>query len=201
MLKIDHLTDIELKYICRLQIRILQRAMRMLKFDSEAEDKPRIVYSTCSLNAVENEAVIAAALNSIPGQSLTSFGSSPYSHNYQIHLGYELVDVSGTLPDLLRRPGVSSWRPAVDRDVNMSFASYKEYCDSFEASAAATAATSIPEEEVTEEVVTGDGQGERVDPRGKGKGKDRTKGKVVRNRMLVTQWPPENVAELKLDRW
>lgn len=55
--------------ICtRLQLRILQRAMRMLKHDSSPDDRPRIVYSTCSLNPVENEAVIAAALNSIPGQ-------------------------------------------------------------------------------------------------------------------------------------
>jgi hypothetical protein len=44
-----------------LQTRILQRAMRMLEPDG------RIVYSTCSLNPVENEAVIAAALNSNPG--------------------------------------------------------------------------------------------------------------------------------------
>ena len=39
-----------------LQVRILLRAMKMLKDDG------RIVYSTCSLNPVENEAVISEAL-------------------------------------------------------------------------------------------------------------------------------------------
>ena len=46
-----------------LQTRILTRAMRML------EQGGRIVYSTCSLNPVENEAVIAEALKTVKGTS------------------------------------------------------------------------------------------------------------------------------------
>ena len=46
-----------------LQVRILQRAMSLLKHNG------RIVYSTCSLNPVENEAVIAEALKLNPGMS------------------------------------------------------------------------------------------------------------------------------------
>ncbi|KAF8323022.1 S-adenosyl-L-methionine-dependent methyltransferase [Clavulina sp. PMI_390] len=75
-----------------LQLRILLRAMGMLGTNG------RIVYSTCSLNPIENEAVLAAALNATPGQ-------------------FRLVDVSDRLPGLIRRPGLSTWRVGIDKPV------------------------------------------------------------------------------------
>ncbi|KAG8216542.1 S-adenosyl-L-methionine-dependent methyltransferase [Butyriboletus roseoflavus] len=86
-----------------LQVRILERAMSMLEPDG------RIVYSTCSLNPVENEAVIAAALNS--------------------HPEFELVDVSSRLPELIRRPGIAHWSPTVGRLIDTSHPSWAAYIE------------------------------------------------------------------------
>ncbi|MCJ1390299.1 hypothetical protein MMC18_003157 [Xylographa bjoerkii] len=69
------------------QVRILFRAIQMLKAGG------RVVYSTCSMNPIENEAVVAAAIARCGGLDKV-----------------ELVDCSSSLPELRRRPGLTSWK-------------------------------------------------------------------------------------------
>ncbi|XP_050371787.1 uncharacterized protein LOC126789672 [Argentina anserina] len=68
-----------------LQVQIAMRGLSLLKVGG------RMVYSTCSMNPVENEAVI--------GEILRKCGGS-----------VELVDVSSELPQLVRRPGLKKWK-------------------------------------------------------------------------------------------
>ncbi|CBY00502.1 similar to tRNA (cytosine-5-)-methyltransferase ncl1 [Plenodomus lingam JN3] len=70
-----------------LQLRILFRGLQMLKKGG------RMVYSTCSMNPVENEAVIAAAIEACGGTSKV-----------------QLVDCSDHLPNLKRKPGLNIWK-------------------------------------------------------------------------------------------
>lgn len=74
------------------QVRILVRGLQMLKVGG------RIVYSTCSMNPIENEAVLASAIDRCGGLDKVN-----------------IVDVSHELPELKRRPGVGSWK-VFDRD-------------------------------------------------------------------------------------
>lgn len=69
------------------QLRILVRALSMLKVGG------RVVYSTCSMNPVENEAVIASAIDRCGGLSKV-----------------DVMNSSSTLPKLKRREGLTSWK-------------------------------------------------------------------------------------------
>lgn len=69
------------------QVRILVRALQMLKVGG------RVVYSTCSMNPIENEAVIASAIERCGGAA-----------------NVRIVDCSNELPGLKRASGLRSWK-------------------------------------------------------------------------------------------
>ncbi|KAJ0252404.1 S-adenosyl-L-methionine-dependent methyltransferases superfamily protein [Hirschfeldia incana] len=68
-----------------LQVVIAMRGLSLLKVGG------RMVYSTCSMNPIENEAVVAEILR-------------------RCGCSVELVDVSDKLPELIRRPGLKKWK-------------------------------------------------------------------------------------------
>lgn len=68
-----------------LQINILNRGLQLLKKGG------KLIYSTCSLSPVENEAVVASALRKWGDQ-------------------IKLVDCQHDLPGLVRRSGLSNWK-------------------------------------------------------------------------------------------
>ncbi|XP_074270461.1 uncharacterized protein LOC141594202 [Silene latifolia] len=80
-----------------LQLKIAMRGISLLKVGG------RMIYSTCSMNPVENEAVVAEILRRC-GDSV------------------ELIDVSSELPQLVRRPGLKKWKV---RDKGLWLSSYK----------------------------------------------------------------------------
>ncbi len=85
-----------------LQLQILDRGVELLKVGG------RIVYSTCSFNPIENEAVVAEMLKLANGS-------------------VRLVDVSSELPALQRRPGLDAWKvKAKDGNLYDSFESLPE---------------------------------------------------------------------------
>ncbi|OTA63765.1 S-adenosyl-L-methionine-dependent methyltransferase [Hypoxylon sp. EC38] len=68
------------------QVRILVRALQMLKVGG------RVVYSTCSMNPVENEAVVVSAIERCGGPDKI-----------------EIIDCKDRLPGLKRSPGMHQW--------------------------------------------------------------------------------------------
>ncbi|KAL4914909.1 S-adenosyl-L-methionine-dependent methyltransferase [Aspergillus aurantiobrunneus] len=83
------------------QVRILVRALQMLKVGG------RVVYSTCSMNPIENEAVVASAIERCGGSDKV-----------------QIIDCSKELPGLKRVSGLRSWK-VMDRE-NRWWSSWKE---------------------------------------------------------------------------
>lgn len=82
----------------RLQVQIAMRGVALLKVGG------KLVYSTCSMNPVEDEAVV--------GEVIRQSGGS-----------VELLDVSSEFPELKRRPGLKSWKV---RDKGNWLTSYRQ---------------------------------------------------------------------------
>ncbi|XP_058450073.1 tRNA (cytosine(34)-C(5))-methyltransferase [Malaya genurostris] len=83
-----------------LQYRIVKRGAELLEIGG------KLVYSTCSLNPIENEAVLHRLLLEA-GDSL------------------EILEVSHLLPSLKHNPGLTYWEPATTKDMRF-FKSYEE---------------------------------------------------------------------------
>lgn len=75
-----------------IQVRILVRGLQMLKVGG------RLVYSTCSMNPIENEAVLASAITRCGGNAKA-----------------RLIDVSDKLTALKRRPGLKGGWKIMDK--------------------------------------------------------------------------------------
>lgn len=92
------------------QVRILVRALQMLKPGG------RVVYSTCSMNPVENESVVAAAIERCGGPEKI-----------------EILDCSDQLPLLKRKPGLRKWQ-IMDKSARLwnSWEEVEEYVKSTE---------------------------------------------------------------------
>lgn len=69
----------------RLQYKIARRCVEILSING------LMCYSTCSLNPIEDEAVVAALLRRFRGS-------------------IELVDVKSKMPQLNSSPGITNWR-------------------------------------------------------------------------------------------
>ncbi|BGP43083.1 tRNA (cytosine-5-)-methyltransferase ncl1 [Rhodotorula kratochvilovae] len=152
-----------------LQLRILLRGIQLLKPGG------RLVYSTCSMNPMENESVISAALSLCPEMSI--------------------LPVTDQLPELVRRPGMTTWR-VLDNALR----------DAPHPSSAAAAAEDAPAPPSADEAVAVEQdndkgrEGVRKGDKGKGKGKKEKKVDAQGRRVWTeTLWPKGDEKEKGLE--
>ena len=116
-----------------LQLKILSRAMKLIKKGGV------VCYSTCSLNPIEDEAVVSAALREMNADN----GDS-----------YQLLDwPKELLPGFTRRPGVDDWKVAFYNENNLekddddfgSLSFYDSYEDAEEAEISEATTTFWPD--------------------------------------------------------
>jgi hypothetical protein len=118
----------------RIQIAIGRRGAELLRVGG------LMVYSTCSLNPIENEAVVAEILRKSTGTSSPFFLSLfLYSFlNYslifvlvsdlpEIEGKMQLIDLSDKLPGLKRRPGLNTWKVYFCYSLSLSPLSFIHY--------------------------------------------------------------------------
>ena len=94
-----------------LQVQILVRALQLVRPCCSGEDGSgggTICYSTCSLNPVENEAVVWEALRQYNGNAKKSNPS-------RTEPAAEIISFP-TIPGFTRRPGITTWRVADYQD-------------------------------------------------------------------------------------
>lgn len=103
------------------------------------------------------------------------------------------MDVSAQLPELIRRPGLTSWIPAVDKTADRLVNSWQEFSALMASSSAST--SSAPASEVTEEAVVGEntnGDKEDLKP---------TPTLSLNTKLTEGHWPPPDAETLNLHRW
>lgn len=149
-----------------LQLRILLRAMNLLKPGG------RMVYSTCSFNPVENEAVVAAALALNKGK-------------------FKIVPADATLPGLKRRPGWTSWKVAMqDNDKNLIWLDSHAFYEGYLAGAG----------DKHSQTSNASAEGGQSDEWRRGYEEGRSGSGNFRERILApTLWAPEGTSEMGLE--
>ncbi|XP_047971927.1 RNA cytosine-C(5)-methyltransferase NSUN2-like [Salvia hispanica] len=152
-----------------LQVQIAMRGLALLKVGG------RMVYSTCSMNPVENEAVVAELLRRCKGT-------------------VELLDVSTELPQLARRPGIKTWKV---RDKGLWLTSYKDVRRNRQA--AATPGM-FPSGKLYDEISEPDQETANGQTCENSNGTDENGGELIDNSVAPTSNVEAEVSDLPLER-